>query len=302
MPRVSIIIPAYNAARFLPATLDSVLASTWRDFEVVVIDDGSTDDTANVMQRYDAPVRLLRQANRGMSASRNRGISETDSEFVALLDADDLWHPMKLALQLQSLADAPKAGLSFTEFFSWDGSAPPVFEPAVTGTLDARLSGWIYHHMIMTNFVLPSSALLRRSAIAALGPFLCDNHRTDDWEYFVRASREFEFCKLAARLVAYRQSRQSLSKTVARANETEDMRDALIGRFGLRSPQGHDVDKVELARRRYKGRRDFADMHVARGDLSLGLRGFGQLLARGPQRGETLACLARSLARRAVNP
>jgi glycosyltransferase involved in cell wall biosynthesis len=302
MPRVSIIVPAYNADRFLAATLDSVMASTWRDFEVVVIDDGSTDGTAALVQQYPPPVRLLRQTNRGMSASRNRGILESDAEFIALLDADDLWHPMKLALQIECLEANPQAGVCFTEFFSWDGMQPPPFEPVSSGILDARLSGWIYHQMILTNFVLPSSALMPRRAFAKLGPFLCENQKTDDWEFFVRASQEFEFRKLAARLVAYRQTPQSLSKRVSEVNETEAMREALMARFGLRSPQGPAVDAAELARRQRKSRRDFADMHVARGNLFLGLTGFLQLLARGPDRSAVLACLMRSAARRAIGP
>ena len=109
MPRVTVVIPAFNAAAFIAATLNSVLAGRLQDVEILVIDDGSTDATAELAAGCGPPgkVRVLRQSNQGLSASRNRGIAQSDSEFVALLDADDLWHPAKLDLQLAVLAAKP---------------------------------------------------------------------------------------------------------------------------------------------------------------------------------------------------
>ena len=298
MPRVSVIVPAYNAERFLAATLQSACASTYRDFEVVVVDDGSSDATAAVAEAFAPTVRVIRQSNRGMSASRNRAVQDSDSEFVALLDADDLWHPRKLELQIDAMDREPEAGLCFSEFVSWDGASPVQFpaEPALL--LDERLSGWIYHQMLLTNFVLPSSALLRRTVFNDLGLFKCDNQKTDDWEYFVRASRSYRFIKLAAALVAYRQSPASLSRTVRTIDDTEVMRAQLIDRFGLVSPQGVAVDPNELARRRYKARRDFADTHLAQGHFRLGLSRFTSLLLAGPHRVDSLETLFKSAMRR----
>lgn len=298
MPRVSVVVPAFNAAEYLPPTLDSVINGSYRDFEVIVIDDGSSDRTAEVAAGYGRQVRVIRQPNRGMSASRNRGILEMDSEFVALLDADDVWHPRKLELQVDSLSQWSRAGLSFTEFFCWDGASLPVFNTDVDLSIDPKLSGLIYRHMLLTNFVLPSSALFKYALVDVLGPFLCDDQQTDDWEYFVRASREFEFVKLKAQLVAYRQSASSLSKRPRPVNVTENMRSSLIERFGLAGPDGISVDLEQLTYRRYKSNRDFADAHVVRGDLAVGLARFGSLLTVGPRRLSTLYTLVRALRRR----
>jgi glycosyltransferase involved in cell wall biosynthesis len=300
MPRVSVVIPAYNAERYLPETLASVLAGSFRDFEIIVIDDGSKDRTAEVAAAAGGPVRVLRQANAGMSASRNRGLQSSDSEFIALLDADDLWHPQKLALQVALMEQRPEVGLSYSEFLSWDGRAAPAWEPAPEGRLDERLSGWMYARMLLTNWVLPSSMLVRRSVFQAHGPFPATDQFTDDWEFTVQVSRHVRFAKLAARLVAYRETAGSLSKRPRTQNTTELMRESLISRYGLVSPQGERVDEQELQARRYRGWLHFAAMNVVRGDLGVGLRAYGSLLQRGPQRPRTALTLCKSLVRRVV--
>src|SRR5262245_39908172 len=104
MPNVSVVIPSYNSAAYLPAAIDSVLAQTARDLEVIVVDDGSTDDTPDVVARYGPPVRGIRQANAGVAAARNRGIAEARGRYIAFLDADDTWEPVKLERQLGELS------------------------------------------------------------------------------------------------------------------------------------------------------------------------------------------------------
>ena len=308
MPRVTVVVPAFNAAAFIAATLNSVLTGRQQDLEICVIDDGSTDATAEVASgcgpiggsslASSGKVRVLRQSNRGLSVSRNRGIEQSDSDFVALLDADDLWHPAKLDLQLAVLDAQPETGLCYSEFFAWDGLSPPAFVKDLDTRLDDSLSGWIYPKMLLTNYVLPSSSVFRRSALQTLGPLLCDDQQTDDWEYTVRASRLFPFAKLAAPLVAYRQSPGSLSRRPRRENVTELMRDSLIARFGLSSPQGGHVDMAELARRRHKGWCDFAITHLTHGDLATGASVFGRLVRTGPHRAHTALTAAKALGRR----
>ena len=301
MPRVSVVIPAFNASRYLSATLESVLASTFRDFEIVVINDGSTDDTAAIASRYDGPVRVVTQPNAGMSASRNRGVEISDSELIAFVDSDDIWHPEKLRLQIDTLTAGPQFGFSYTEFEFWDGSTRPGFatEPR-HGHIDESRSGWIYHLLVVENWALPSSVMLRRSTWRQLGPFLCEDHQTDDWEYLVRASRTFQFVRLAEPMVLYRQHPASLSRRLPLTNGPELMRQALIRRFGLQSPDGTPVDMAELDRLRTLGWRNFADSHCARGDLQVGLAAFRRLLIQGPERALSLKKMAMSLARRVV--
>ncbi|RTL18805.1 MAG: glycosyltransferase family 2 protein [Burkholderiales bacterium] len=301
MPRVNIVIPAYNAEAFIADTVRSALSQTFSDLQVTVIDDGSNDATATRAALDDARVRVISQENRGMSRSRNRGMAEADSEFVALLDADDLWHPEKLRLQLQALQELPDHDFCYTAFDVWHGEPrPDYFMQARSGSIDGSRSGWIYPVLVLDNYALPSSVVWRRSAWDSMGGFLTDNQQTDDWEYLVRASTQHRFVRLAESFVLYRQHPVSLSKRIPATNTTELMRSELLRRFGMSSPPGHDVDPVALQRFQHKGWCNFADAHCAKGDLALGLKTFAGLLRRGPYRAATLSKMGKSLFRRWV--
>ncbi|HJU03920.1 MAG TPA: glycosyltransferase [Nitrospiraceae bacterium] len=110
-PRVSVVIPLYNGERFIGDTLDGVLAQTFRDYEIIVVDDGSTDGSAEVVRRYGEAVRYVSQANAGVSAATNRGITLARGDLIALLDNDDVWLPDKLKTQVAFLDDNPNCGL-----------------------------------------------------------------------------------------------------------------------------------------------------------------------------------------------
>jgi len=114
--RVSVVIPCYNAARFLRETLDSILAQTLPAAEIIVIDDGSTDDSAAIAESYGPPVRAIRQPNQGESVARNRGIDEAKGDWIAFLDADDLWYPEKLEKQMAVAAASPDIVCVHTNF------------------------------------------------------------------------------------------------------------------------------------------------------------------------------------------
>jgi glycosyltransferase involved in cell wall biosynthesis len=133
--RISCIVPVFNGERYLAETLDSVLAQTHSPFEVLVVDDGSTDGSAKLAGSYDAPVRCLSQPNAGHAAARNRGIAAAGGDFVAFVDADDLWHPEKLARQLQRFDARPELGVVFTHLENfWSPDADPESRPSDDAT------------------------------------------------------------------------------------------------------------------------------------------------------------------------
>lgn len=113
-PLISCIIPVFNGARFLTESLDSVLAQPYRPLEIIVVDDGSTDQTAEVCRRYDSAIHYERQENAGPGAARNRGIRRAKGEFLAFQDTDDLWHPEKLSRQLARFRARPELDLCIT--------------------------------------------------------------------------------------------------------------------------------------------------------------------------------------------
>src|SRR5262245_20179101 len=117
MSSVSVVIPCYNAGRFLKETLESILAQTRPALEVIVVDDGSTDDSAAVAGAFGPPVRVLRQSNQGESVARNRGLDEARGDWVAFLDADDVWAPDKLERQLAAVEGSPGVACCHTGFY-----------------------------------------------------------------------------------------------------------------------------------------------------------------------------------------
>ena len=129
MPKVSVIIPVFNGAETIGRALQSVFAQTFTDYEIVVVNDGSTDDTASVLAGYGEKIRVVSQSNRGLSAARNAGIAASQGEYVALLDDDDQWLPEKLALCVPVLDADPDCALVYTGMLKVDADGRPLSGP-----------------------------------------------------------------------------------------------------------------------------------------------------------------------------
>ncbi|MBB93412.1 MAG: glucosyl transferase [Rhodobacteraceae bacterium] len=165
MPYASIIVPAYNVAATLRDTLDSLCAQTFTDLEVIVVDDGSFDDTAALASGYpDTRVRVVRQANRGLAGARNTGIAAARGEVIGFCDADDLWRPAKLAAHVRHLAERPCVGISFSgsELISADGTPLGLAQ-------SPRLTGITAAHIFRRNPIgNGSSPVIRRAALDSI--------------------------------------------------------------------------------------------------------------------------------------
>jgi glycosyltransferase involved in cell wall biosynthesis len=209
MPKVSIAIPAYNAMDYLPETLESVLAQTFTDFEVLVVNDGSTDRTAEwVSQLTDPRVKLISQTNQGLAAARNTGIAHARGEYIAFLDADDLWEPTKLEKQVRVLEENPEVGLVYT----WMALINETGES--TGRVfQNHAEGNIWEKLIESNIVgCGSVAMVRRSCFETLGGF-DQNLRSfvEDWDMWLRIAFYHPFKVVKEPLVYYRQRSTSAS-------------------------------------------------------------------------------------------
>ena len=121
-PTVSAVVTTYNQASYIVATLESVLGQTYPPYEVIVVDDGSTDETPERIGRFGERVRYIRQANQGVAASRNTGVAHARGDYIALLDGDDLWEPEKLAVQITAAHDFPQSGLIVANGVEFDDS------------------------------------------------------------------------------------------------------------------------------------------------------------------------------------
>ena len=180
-------IPAFNQARFLPAAIESAIAQTYRDREIIVVDDGSTDDTPDVARRYGDAVRYVRQANKGLAGARNTGIDLARGECVALLDSDDVWLPGFLEHML-GVADAqPQAAVYFSAWRYIDSAGNPLPEPPHAHAVPHTK---MYRALLRANFIVPSSVVMRRPAVVSAGLFDEEFRRLEDWELWIRLLRQ----------------------------------------------------------------------------------------------------------------
>jgi glycosyltransferase involved in cell wall biosynthesis len=186
-PRVSVVVSTHDRASLLVEAVESVLRQSLHDLEILVCDDGSTDETAARVTALRGPIRYLRLEHTGSPArARNRGIECARGELLAFLDDDDLWHPEKLARQAAALDAEPAAGVAYTDarlLFS-DGS--------LSGTLlsaEERRSGPLFSRLLRNCFLHPSTVLVRRDALARAGGFDESLFISEDYDLFLRLAR-----------------------------------------------------------------------------------------------------------------
>lgn len=234
MSSITVVIPTYNRAGWLPATVASVLQQTRPPDEVLIVDDGSRDDTEAVCRALPAPVRYVRQENAGVSAARNRGVREANGEWIAFLDSDDLWEPAKLEVQLAAMRAAPESGWGITECVLVDGddrpvpgargleSAVPVFRDVghasgewfsrslrevrveAGGAPHGAFTGDAFGMLFHGNVVLPSAALVRRDLFLRTGGFDEALRVAEDTEFFHRLAAASPMTVVTSPLLRWR--------------------------------------------------------------------------------------------------
>ncbi len=185
-PRVSVIIPTYNRADFLKEAIDSVLAQTYRDFELFIVDDGSTDHTRERIKTYGNQVTYLFQENRGVSSARNLGIGSSAGQYIALLDSDDLWLPRKLEQQLAIMDQQPDLQLCHTEEI-WMRRGMRV-NPKKK---HQKHSGYIFHHCLPLCVISPSSVMIRRGLFDKIGYFDESLPACEDYDLWLRITKDY---------------------------------------------------------------------------------------------------------------
>ena len=185
-PVVSVVIPCYRQARFLPAAIESVLGQSHPRVDIIVVDDGSPDDTVGVAARY-AGVRCVRQRNLGLPAARNTGLRESTGDFVVFLDADDRLTPDALASGLREMAVHPECAFVAGEHALIDDAGA-----AVESARRQMVGGDYYRELLKTNFIwCPATVMYRRSVFGAVGGFDTSLRSAEDYDLYLRIARRF---------------------------------------------------------------------------------------------------------------
>jgi glycosyltransferase involved in cell wall biosynthesis len=211
MPTISVIIPAYNGERTILETIKSVQAQTFTDFELLIVDDGSTDRTLDLLRSIQEPrLKIFTYENGGLTVNRNRGITLATGEFMAFIDQDDLWTPDKLELQLAALQQNPKAGVAYS-WTSVMGEKGEWFLPCE----QMLFEGNVYPELLAGYFPMNGSNLLvRREAVESVGQFDLAIAPCDDWEYALRLAVQWPFVLVPKIQNFYRQSATSVASNI----------------------------------------------------------------------------------------
>jgi len=243
--KISVIIPTYNRARLVERAISTVVAQTHEDLEILVIDDGSTDDTQARLSRIDDPrLRLIHQENAGVATARNRGIREASGAFLSFLDSDDEWLPEKLEKQVEALTASPRyVGVCLIggQVMAEGGMSPPQTSP----------EGYLFDQLLLRNTVFACmSALVRREVFEAVGGYDPSLPAIEDWDWLQRAARLYAFVAVDESLAIYHDEPQG-DRRSTRFDANMEARDMLWhrNRHALRRAGNAQEYLLESARR-----------------------------------------------------
>lgn len=306
-PLVSVIMPAYNTAAYIAEAVDSVLEQDYPCLELIVIDDGSTDGTVDILRGYGSRLTLLQQRNQGAAVARNAGIQASSGEFIAFLDSDDCWAPGKLTAQVDYLQANPEVGIVYARWLRWfpggDGRFPDAAEllaeeaarrPPNPKQAVPERSGWLYNRLLFTSLLHTITVVARRSLVEQVGLFNPDLKRGQDYDYWIRASREAPIHQLDQAFALYRLHGNGCAHKWPTVNyELEVVRQAL-DRWGPVGPQGERTSSSALRHRLSDACFSFGYHHYWEGDPRLAMRAFAGAALRKPVTLRAWAYLAMS--------
>ena len=198
MPTVNVIIHTYNNERFIAETVESVLNQTYKEYEIVVVDDGSVDGTRDALIPYMQKIRYHYKENGGIASAKNAGISLSETEFVAFLDHDDLWVPDKLQLQMEHFNENPQIGLVYAKYTSFRDGKELRTKP------EKGYSGWIFKELLSKSFIQTSTVVVKRECLDAVGPYDETFSLGDEYDMFLRISKKFQCGFIDKGLTRYR--------------------------------------------------------------------------------------------------
>ena len=203
MPKVSIVIPSYNRADYVSATIDSILSQTFRDWELIFIDDGSTDATESILAAYisDPRIKYFKQKNSERAVARSYGISLASGDYICLVDSDDIWYPEKLEKQLNTMYANPELILCYASVDRIDLSGH-LMKPARRQYQGC--SGDVYSELLKRNFIPSVTPMIRAEFARRVTPQVTEFIPYEDWDFWLRLSRLGKFYHIREPLGAYR--------------------------------------------------------------------------------------------------
>lgn len=224
MPKVSVIIPTYNREDFVEETIQSVLNQTYKDFEVIVVDDGSTDNTKKKLEKFNSKIKLIEQKKSERAIARNNGVKNANGEYIAFLDSDDLWHKDKLEKQVEVLDKNKEYILIYCQCLRINENGLTI-KPAKRQL--NGYSGYVYEKLLMRNFITSPTPLVKKGYLEKINGFHTKYIPYEDWEFWLRLSLLGKFYFIKEPLAYYR-VHKSQSVKQAKAEKIEEVTTVLL--------------------------------------------------------------------------
>ncbi len=290
-PLVSIIVPVFNCATYIGEAVESALAQDHPNKEVIVVNDGSTDGTMNALAKFGDAIRVIDQINGGPPRARNAGLAAARGDYIAFLDADDVWLQGKLSAQVAHLEANSDVGTCYFAWHVWPADADGAFRrPAFAAKalrdvkVDSTRSGWIYGRLLLDCELLTTTVMVRASTARQVGEFNVNLWNGDDYDYWLRLSQAATISRLEPAGALYRVVAGSVSRRARRDNDELVVIRRAVQRYGLVDPGGNRVDESRVRDRIQALILQHGYLHLHRGDPAIALAAFKEGLRARPWR------------------
>ncbi|MDD5680406.1 MAG: glycosyltransferase family A protein [Candidatus Omnitrophica bacterium] len=206
MPKVSVVIPAYNCERFISTAIESVLNQTYGDYEIIVVNDGSTDKTDEILSGYTSKIKKIYQPNKGPAEARNTGVANSEGEYIAFLDQDDAWLPDKLRMQVEVMGKNDKLGLVYTDTYILKDKEFSISDRPCRRSFQIRQPhrGSVLEYLFLDNFIATSSVMVRKECFSEIGMFDPSVVPSEDYDRWLRIAAAYEMDFMNVPLVKFR--------------------------------------------------------------------------------------------------
>ena len=279
-PLVSVIIPVYNGEKYIRCAIDSVLKQDYEPIEIIVIDDGSSDATLEILNDLADEISIYRQPNKGSAAARNLGIRMAKGTYIAFLDADDYWFPKKISAQMQAL-QATGCRMTYTRFLFWNVDAEDSW-PDPASVLARGQAGseeqskveprWVYADLLLDCSVWTSTVLIDKEELNRVGGFNEDLRKGQDYDLWLRLSRTVQMACLGQVTALYRIHHESITHAPnTRCYEYEIVSKA-VNNWGIIGPDGRSPGKKAVVQRIRRAAYNFSSSHWKWGDTGIALQ------------------------------
>ncbi len=284
MPKVSILLTCYNHLAYLPAAYDGILGQTFRDYEIIAIDDGSTDGTREWLSARTEPIKLIfNEKNLGTYGSLNLALAQASGDYVAILNDDDLWAPLKLERQLALFEAHPKVGLAHTDGKFINGAGEVVEGSPLGFEFPRTETGNVLLSLIYANKIIASAVLVKRQCFNELGGFNENYFGSGDWEMWMRVAEKHEIGFVPEPLTFYRVHGENASHKLDRIwRDDEMLREWISSRSSVYAGMGYG--KAELDSAMAHNQACLGTVKTLNGDAGAGRAAYAQSIKLAPGR------------------